>query len=332
MPKGLSPTLRKALSTAAGVGGDFIPQPLATEFIKFVRDLNWCRQLFRTMPMRAKTLDVPKVLGNTKVYHQPTEGGTAVETTMNTGIVQLTAKKLMAFLTVTQEVMEDAQGNFEQIVKSHFAEQLAAAEEEAMLVGDTAHTPLTATESLADGIVTWFNKDHRLVFDGLLTLSGDIAGSLSAGTRAANRVNGGGNGMSTTLARQAMHNMGKYGRTMSDLVLIVNPWAANQLLDDEKLVTLEKYGPQATVITGEFGRLYGKIRVINSAYMTDTYAVMTNNANPIIGDRRAITLKSDEQVKEDVMIHVITERIDFTVAYKDALCQIHNLEAASTES
>lgn len=331
MNKGLNDAIRKALSTVAGSGGDFLPTPLAKQFIKYVFDLNFLRQAFTVVPMKSKTRDYPKIMGGTKVYYQATEGGTANLTGMSTGTVQLEAKKFMAQLIASEEVLEDAAGDFNTIIKNHFGSTLAGAEEEAMIVGDPAHTPTTATESAATAS-TWFTKDHRLIFNGLLTLAADIAGSTENDTRAANRVDSGGGDMVTALARQAMYNIGKYGRNMQNLILILNPWSANQLMDDPKLVTLEKYGPKATIFTGEFGKLYGKTRVINSAYATDQYGVLTHVSNPLIGDRRRVKIKTKEVIEDDTQMYVITERLDFQVQYKSALCQLHNLDAASVIS
>lgn len=326
----LNQAIKKALNTTAGSGGDFLPTPLATKFISYVRDKNFFRSTFPTTTMKTKTKDYPKVLGNTKVYYQPTEGGTANKTNMKTGTIQLSAKKFMAQIDMTEEVLEDAEGDFKSVVRNHFAEQLAAAEEEAMISGDASHAT-TSTESAATD-TNWFENDHRLIFNGLLTLASDIAGVIENDTRAANRVNASGVDMSTAIGRQAMFNLGKYGRVMSDLILILNPWSANQLLDDTALKTIDKYGSKATIVSGEIGALYGKIKVINSPYCTDGYGVMTHKSNPLTGDRRKVRIKEDENISDDIRFFVITSRIDFTVLYKGALCQIYNLDTPSDAS
>lgn len=331
MSKSLNDAIKKALSTSAGSGGDFLPTPLATEFINHVYDQNFLRQAFTNVPMTTKTRDYPKILGGTKVYYQSTEGGAGNSTGLNTGTIRLEAKKFMARMDASEEVLEDAQNDMQSIIREHFASTLASAEEEAMIQGDTAHAPSTAVEANATP-TTWYTKDHRYAFNGLLTLSGDIAGSIALDTRAANRVNASGADMATAIVRQAMFNLGKYGRVMSNLILILNPWSANQLLDDSKLVTLEKYGTNATIFTGEFGKLYGKVAVINSAYCTDGYGVITHKGNPVIGDRRRVRIKQTDYIQEDTKIYVITERMDFTVMYKGALCQIYNLDTPSTAS
>ncbi len=320
----LGDALRKAMSTSAGAGGDFLPTPLADEFIDYVREMNVCRQLFRTVTMTSKTLDFPKILSAAKVYYQSTEAGEATETSFTTGTIRLTAKKFMSQMIVSEELYEDSNTNFQTVVRDQFANAVAEAEEEAMLVGDTTHTA-TAASDAASTTANWFTKDHRLTWDGLYTLAGRVASS-------APRVDAGGAAMSTALVRQAMFNMGKYGRVMQNLVVFLNPWSVNQLLDDSKLVTVDKYGPDATIHSGEFGKLYGKITVISSDYLPDGGGVITHVRNPVIGDRRLIKVKSEEVIQNDARRTVTSTRLDFKVEHHGALCQIYALEHPSSTS
>ena len=320
----LGDALRKALSTAAGVGGDFLPTPLADEFIEYVRERNVCRQIFRTVTMTSMTLDFPKILSAAKVYYQSEQAAEATETAFTTGTIRLTAKKLMSQMMVSEELYEDANTDFQIIVRDQFGGAIAEAEEEAMLMGDTAHTAGAGSEAAATD-ANWFTKDHRLTWDGLVTLAGRVASS-------APRVNASGSGMSTAFVREAMFNLGKYGRVMQNLVVFLNPWSVNQLLDDQKLVTVDKYGPNATIHSGEFGKLYGKITIIASNYVPDGYGVMTHVQNPVIGDRRLIKFKSEEVIHYDARRSVISVRLDFKIEHHRALCQIYNLELPSSTS
>jgi hypothetical protein len=327
----LKNALQKALSTAAGVGGDFLPTPLATEFIDLVREKTFCRQVFRVQKMPNKVWDFPKILGGPKVYYEATEGTAAIETSVTTGTIRLTAKKFIAQIKASMELFEDANADFDAIIRDHFAAGMAEAEEETFIVGDRSHTASAMTEGAATE-VNWYVKDHRLAWNGLLTLAGDIVGTLSMGNRAANRVDASGAAISTTLIRQMLYNLGKYGRNYSNLILILNPWSSNQLLDDTKLVTLEKYGPKATIFTGEIGKLYGKITVLTSDFCTDGYGVLTHKGNAIVGDRRLVKMKSEEIIENDQKRIVISQRADMQVEYQDALVQIYDLDQPSTWS
>jgi len=328
----LQQALKKALSTAAGSGGDFLPVPLAASFIDLVRDNTVFRQIFRVLPMGGKTLDFPKILSGPKVYYESTElTQEAIETTLTTGTVRLTARKLMAQIKASEEVFEDSSQSMDTIIRNHFAKGFGECEEETCIVGDRSHTATAASEAAASE-ANWYTKDHRLAWNGLLTLGGDIVGTLSVGNRAANRVDAGGADMSTSILRQLMYNLGKYARVMSDIIVFMNPWSANQLLDDTKLVTVDKYGPNATILRGEFGKLYGKLSVINSDWCTDQYAVGTHKSNAIMGDRRLIKIKTDELISYDARQFVISERADMAVEHQDAICQIFDLDTPSTWS
>lgn len=325
-------SIAKAMSTASSEGGDFLPQPLALDYIKWVRDANFMRQLFKTTNMTTKTKDYPKVLGSTKVYYQATEGGSAQQTDFSTGTLRLEAKKLMAEVRVSEEVIEDAQGDFVAIVRENIAAAQAEAEEEAMVLGDPSHSLTDSDESNVTGngvSDTWYTKDCKLTWYGLLTLAGDVAGDISQDTRASNRVYAATADMSSVMIRQALHNLGKFGRVFKNTVAILNPWSVNQLLDDSKLVTVDKYGPKATIITGEFGALYGQVKIINSSFMTSGYGVVTHTSNPIIGDRRLVKVKSEDLISTDQKKYVITSRADFAVNHQGALCQIYALDTPS---
>lgn len=328
----LNLALQKAVTTAAGAGGDFLPTPLASTFIDLVREQNVFRQIFRVITMPNKTLDFPKILTGPDVYYESTElTQEAIETSLTTGTVRMTARKFMAQIKASEEIFEDSSQDMDAIIKDHFAKGLAEAEEETCLIGNRSATANAATIAAATE-ANWYTKDNRLAWNGLLTLGGDIVGTLSAGNRAANRVDASGGEMATLILRQLLYNLGKYGRTMSNIVVFMNPWSANQLLDDSKLVTLEKYGPKATIFTGEFGKLYGKITVINSDFVTDGYAVGTHKGNCIVGDRRKVKLKSEDIIEFDARRVVISQRADMAVEYQDAICQIWDLESPSTVS
>lgn len=323
----------KAINTTAGTGGDFLPEELADYFIEKVRQKNFCRGLFRSFNMKNKTRDIPKILGNAQVFYQATEGGDASETAFTSGTLQLVAKKFMSYMIVTAEVKEDAMEahDMEDIVETQMIKAMAEAEEKAMLAGDTTHTA-TATSVATATETNWYQKDSRLAFNGIVTLAGDISGSLTNETRAANRVNGSGNEISSALIRQGMHNLGAYGRNLSDLVLIVDPWNGSELLGDSTLVTVDKYGNNATILTGEYGKLWGKIRVLVSDFIPSTYAVMLPSDNAVIGDRRKVKLVRDPQPRSDVDWYVISQRIAFDVEHMPALVQFRNLESAPTAS
>ena len=327
----LNKALAKAMGSSAGSGGDFIPAPLAKEFIRFVTEKNWCRQMFKNYKMNSATKTVPKILSGPGVYYESTELTDAVETSFSTGSITLTARKLMAQMILPEELIEDSQNDFEKISVDSFSNALAENEERAMMTGEPSHTATAETVAAATSD-NWYKKDARLAWNGLVTLSGDIAGTLGSGNRAADRVWADSANMSASIVNQCIYELGKYGRNYSDLVIFLNPWSAMQLLDDAALRTLDKYGSNASIFTGEFGKLYGKATCINSSFVPNGYAVITHKSNPVIGDRRLVKIKQEEVIKNDSRRIVISERMDFGVEYQEAICQVKDLDTPDTLS
>ena len=57
--------------------------------------------------------------------------------------------------------------------------------------------------------------------------------------------------------------MGKYGVKASDLVLACSPTAYYGLVTDDDVATVDKYGPAATILTGELAKVRGIPVVVN---------------------------------------------------------------------
>jgi len=308
--------LQKALGTSDLP--DFLPTPLAMEIIDNIRDLNFGRQLFREIKMPAKTFNLPKKTSGAKVYYA-TEGSTAVETGITSGTVQMIAKKLMSQVLLDTELIEDSQPDIVDIILEEFSLAAAEAEEMAFMEGDPSHTPLTNDESAATS-TTWYSKDARLAFKGIFTYAGEAG--------AATPVDAGGNPMTTSHINEAIYRLGKYGRNKGRLVCVVNSYSAYQLREDSKINTVDKYGPAATITTGQITNVYG-VPVVESGFAPEGKAIVLLKESPVIGDRRLIKIRSDEEIATDQMRYVVSERLDFVVRWQDALCLVDSLEQPS---
>lgn len=319
--KQLKKYLAKAIRIGAGqvnnVANPFLPAPLAATFIDVVTENNYFRSIFRVIPMNSATRTVPKILTGTDVYYQPSEATEGVETNFTSSSITMTAKKLFAWLEISEETFEDGVIDMRRMIRTLFARGMGNTEERAFLQGDVDHTPTTATKSAASGNL-WYNRDARLAFDGLLTIGRE------SGTH--QTVNG---AATVDVFGEAIYRLGLYAKKFSDLVSFVNPWSANQLLRDDTLLTVDKYGPKATVITGEIGRLFGKWRLINSDYVTLGQAVSTHVMNVIIGDRRKVKFAEDMAIKNDSMIWAISERVAMEVEYDEAVLFMYGFQQPS---
>ena len=313
----LTPEMEKALVT--GDMGDFIPKEYANEFIDLVREKNWLRDMFRVLNMPTATFFIPKVSGDASVYLVSTEATMPTESKPSfaaAGSVKLEAIKLMGYAEIANETDEDSRIAMMPLIKESFAKAMAAQEEQAMLLGQY------------DG--TFGATDPRSAFKGLCKYAADAAQTVVAD-----------NSDLIKTIELARLKLGVHGRSVQNLVFMVNPFTASKLRQNAAVLTIDKYGPSATIHKGEVGKVMG-ITIVEQAYLpedetapADYYnpvlvakglAILVEKSNPIIGDRRQVKFDQDKIVKRDSIEIAISERIGFVVQYAEALCLVTGLE------
>jgi N4-gp56 family major capsid protein len=123
-----------------------------------------------------------------------------------------------------------------------------------------------------------------------------------------------------------MKLLGKYATRPTDLACVVDPWTYLTMLDLSEVITVEKYGAGATILTGEIGKLMG-VPIIPSEEIgkTDTsgYINQTAGSNTkgsfvifhrpsfIAGRKRLVTMESDRDIQKQENILVISTRMAF---------------------
>jgi len=298
----------------------FLPDPLAATFIDIVTEYNNFRKIFRSQPMTSRVKTIPKLLTGSKVYYQPSEASAARETSFTAGNIELVAKKLMSWMEISEETFEDSILDMRSLIRMVFARGMGEGEELAFLTGDVDHSSSATEPSGTPGYTeTWFNRDSRLAFDGLLTI----------GIESGVDYNVQGN-CTVDVFRQGIYKLGRYGRQQPMLHTFLNPYSANQLLADDDLRTVDKYGPKATVLTGEIGELFNKWKITQTDYIPEGYGVTTHKDNVIIGDRRKIKFAEDAIIRNDSVEWAISERIAFEVEYDDAVLVMRNFTRGAT--
>ena len=325
---GLDDAIKKAMGISlpedvqkaliSGDTGDFIPEEYANEFIDLVREKNWIRSLFRTINMPSAVFYIPKITGDASVFYVSTEVTAPAETKpafAAAGSVKLEAIKLMGYVQVSNETDEDSRIAMMPIIKNSMAESMAKAEEEAMLLGR---------------YVAYGASDPRNAFPGLLKIAVDAGQSIV-----------GDNADLIKTIENARLKLAVHGRSVMDLVFMVNPYTGSQLRQLSQVLTVDKYGAGATVLRGEVGKVMG-ITIVEAYYLPEDVtsaatfyapataalgvALMVNKQSPIIGDRRKIKFDQDKVISTDSIEIAISERIGFTVQYVEAICVVNDLE------
>jgi HK97 family phage major capsid protein len=163
------------------------------------------------------------------------------------------------------------------------------AEERAILDGDTDGTHMDSDTNTAG------TTDAAWAWDGLRKKA--IAQTVVTATTAS---------VANLLAIRA--GMGKWGINPADLVYIVGVSNYHDLLADTNLLTVDKLGPQATILNGQIGSV-GGVPVIVSEHMrenlnasgvydaittTKTYLLCVNRREWAIGQRMALDVETND--------------------------------------
>lgn len=339
----LTERVKDALAGAgSSTGATMLPTETADEIIGIVYERNFMRSLFPAFPMSRRIVKIPKLTGSVDFHQQSlssTESGTAAgESRHATDEIELELKTMIANIPIGNYLVAYGVEGLLQVLRDDIASRLAYNEQNLLINGDT-----TTTTAYADNIngaynastnptgVNATNNDYLLLFDGLRHKATATAVSVS-GTFALSHL------------RQAISNLGVYADNREDLALIVPRNLEVQLLGLTELQTVDKYGPQATVLSGEIGRIYG-IRVFGTGAIasnlnyagvydgvtaTQTVAILTHIRTAIIGNptvaERRFSIGFHDEPTKDRFVLIPKQDIAFNVRYPDAICLLTGID------
>lgn len=304
---------QKALtSTGAATGDEFVPTDLSSELQRrFYLSSDLAARMAATeIEMPSQPYDYPLSTTRPTFYLESTENTTATASTPGTASISLNAKKFMGQVSYSYELDEDSIVPVLATVQSLLSEAAAAAFESALINGDSTATHQdTDTETIAKAAERAF-KGFRKLSLAVTALKVDIS---SGGINEAN-------------LRAMKKVLGKYGLNVRNLVWLVGPQGKNDMEAIANVSTLEKYGPKATILTGELSSFIG-IPIIGSAAVredlnasgvddgvTETKGSinLVNLSEFLTGRRRAFTVEVFRDVKTQTNDIVASFRRAFT--------------------
>ena len=235
--------LGKALAEAtAGAGAEWVPTLLSADFIEKFRLASKVAQLFPEVVMPSNPFDLPFIGGAMTWYLVPEaqsdEPSKAPASNVSTGKRTMTAKKLKARTLFSEELTEDSILAVLPMLKEELNLSGGEAVENVLINGDDSVSPFDSDITSA--------LDQRKAWKGLRKLAITAAtAKLDLSTFDKDTI------------RSLKAKMGKYGITPADVVYIAGISSYNKALGITEFLTVDKYGPLATIVTGELGRVYG---------------------------------------------------------------------------
>lgn len=271
-----APRLRAMDSAESGYGADLVGAQYETELWRAARASDPLLAMIREIPMRfpTDTIPVDGALPELRLLGESTTSGASAYTESDTpsSKATLTAKKFGINQLWSGEIDEDSIIRYADFLREQLNRAAAHGLASSLYNG---HTTNAATGNINLDDADPADTKHYLAYNGiraywLVTATGqgkDMSGALDPKEidRARGKLNG------TTDDVDADFNNINWGANASDLVVVCDFDTYMNLLDLDVVATVDKYGPSATVITGELGRYRG-MRVFSPAYASKTEA------------------------------------------------------------
>ena len=324
-------------STQTNYGDEWVPDLWSAELWRKARQDNVILPLFRAIEMPSNPYELPIETTDPTVYFVPetadeahltlASGNPIPDSKIGSGKVQLSAKKLALRVGFSAELTEDSIVPVLAVYREQALRAMADGIDNLLLNGDT--------ESGATGNI---NSDDAAPASTAIYMAFDGLRKLPLVTTTANAVPA---AAAPTLAlmRQARFTMAhKYSVNPNKLAWVVDGATYAALLSLSEVVTMEKFGPQATVLTGEIGKLDG-IPILVSAEMgltmadgkidstgnTKGQAICAYKPGWVVGYRRRIAVAVDYLSYYDAYQMTATVRLAFNRFDADVASALYNI-------
>ncbi len=316
-------------STTAGSGDDLVDTQEARALWDDVNLETAVAPLFNTVQMPSNPFQIPLQLGDVNWY-PGTENTVVTGSAPATARQTLTAHELVAEVPWSYDLDEDAVIAMMDELRRSLLRNAHEVIDDVILNGDSS----TQNSINADGATiaaTTAGTGHFLVgFDGLLHQP------LVDNTAMANDHSA---AVSADMFNEIRGKLGKYGVRPSELAYITDVNTFIKSLSIDSFRTLDKFGPNATILTGQLGAVEG-IPVIVSEQMrladadgkvtsggnanTKGRLLIVNRSQWRVGLKRELTIETvrDAQKRQNIMV----------VSFRIALQERSGSRAAATHT
>jgi hypothetical protein len=250
----LDQVIRAMDTQQSGGGADWIATGFSPDVVMDVALDRKVSSLFERIPMPGNPYKFPIAGGDPTAYVTPENTADTGQTSVKfsdagTAGVTFTAKKISVAIRTSDELEQDTfVDSLDRYVNQKMLKGLINGEEDALINGSTAGTHPDSDTTGAD--------DVRKAFPGLRALA-------NAGAKV-----DGGSGSLISAIRAVRSRMGRFGADPNKLAIIASTSGHIRLLEEDAVKTMDKFGPNATVVTGELGKVDG-MPLIVSQYVRD---------------------------------------------------------------
>lgn len=298
---------------------EWVPTAVASQYIEEYELQRKLQSMFRELPMPTNPYSLPVVSGVTE-GRLIGEGASLADANFTSTNLLFQASKCGERYLLSEELNEDSAPAVLSIGRSELQAAHQRAIENALLNGDTTATHMDADVTLA--------SDFRKAWKGLRKLALANAGGAT--------VDFAGSAISTAKLDDMIVLAGKFGINPRDNIWVVSSNGYNQMLTLPEVTTVEKFGPQATILSGTLASFRARGIVI-SEYVRDdvnasgvhagvplndifTTVYYCNRLRFMIGRRRPLRMRvaMDSRSEYDRWEMVGYQRLDFQAHVQSA--------------
>lgn len=290
-----SHVLRAMDVDTSGEGADWVPTGIGASLHERVRASGKVAPLFQRINLPTNPWKWPVEGADATAYRvaEPT-GDTASKVTASTpgtSAATFDAEIIGARTLISRSLDADSALAVLPYTQRKLIQAFVDGEEKAILDGDTDGTHQD-TDTQANGAT-----DVRTAWDGLRKKA--LAQTVATATSAT--------ALNLGIVRKAM---GKWGANPADLAFIIGVSNLHSLLADTNLLTVDKMGPNAVILNGQIGSVFG-VPVIVSEHVredlnasgindgitaTKTYMLCVNRNEWALGQRTALDVETDDSI------------------------------------
>lgn len=323
-PRSIKAGVEKANFDGSGVGAELIDDQFLRELHMEFEVPTVVRSLFAETQMQSGTLLAPRVNRGGRPYIKGivtsdiVGAGQYPASTVQTGQSTITAKGLACRYVLDEELVEDSAILLLPAMQRMISKDLRDAVEDALINGDSS---ATHQDDIADWNIRdrWGStpalggsNDHRKLWKGLRRQAYDRVTTYDFSNSA------------TAAKILAMFSkMAEFA--VSDKVLIVSPEVMfEHLMGLEQVITLEKFGPNASILNGQLASIFGTPIVVSRFLSSDLNAngkytgsgttsgmVLVSRESYQIFSRRGVNLVQEQDITTGAYNMVATERLTF---------------------
>ena len=303
-------------STTAGAGDELVGREEARQLWADVNVETAVASLFETVTMPSNPFDIPLQLGDVNWY--PGTANVAVSSTnLTTAKQTLTAYELVGMVPWAYELDEDAVIAMMAEVRATLLRNSAQVLDDIVLNADTSLTGNINHDGTALTATTAGHAHYLVGFDGLVHLP------LVDNTAMSNNH---GAAVSADMFNELRRKLGKYGLRPSELAFVtdINTFIAVQGITEFQ--TVDKLGPNATLLTGQLGSVEG-VPVVVSEQMALADAdgkvtaagnvastgrlLLVNRTQWRKGFKRELLIETERDVQRRQNVMVVSMRVAF---------------------